>query len=265
MRISGFRAPGWQGSNRLQTFSTAIPDLSRGDGQAVKSCDLTSAIGGLDIFVDSRPSLEVGGDYYDLIYQPSGRLTFSVVDISGKGLSAALVMPQMHRALRRSLQSPGSSAPHALLTQLNDDIFSLFTDAGCFATAFLGCFDPTTSTVAYVNAGHSPVIYRDAAGKASLLPADSVPLGIERHIAAADRLIKLSPGDLLVVGTDGLAEAKNSRGQMFGYQRFIMLVDSLAHMDARAIADRVFQEVASFTGSALQSDDRTLLVLRGID
>lgn len=264
MRISGFRAPGWQGWNQLQVSSPPVSNHRGDKGRAVRSHELTSTLGGLDIFADSRPSQEVGGDYYDFIYQPLGRLAFSVADISGKGLSAAMVMPQMHRALRSSHQATVNSAPHDLLTRLNDEVYSLFTDTGCFATAFLGCFDSTTSTITCVNAGHSPVIYRNAAGRARLLRADSVPLGIQRCINTIDRSIKLGPGDLFVVGTDGLAEAKNSAGQMFGYQRLLLLIDSLAHKTARDIGNSVFQQIANFMGHALQSDDHTVMVLKGV-
>lgn len=268
MHITGFSAPGWSRWHSASTLATSGPDCSDShvrEGPSPTLLDPPAKLRGLDVFAASHAALEVGGDYYDFVHEPSGSLAFSVADVAGKGLGAAMFVPDMHRVLRDSLQSTLGSAPHNVLKQLNKNIYPLFATTDRFATALLGCYDPDTRLVSYANAGHSPVIYRTAAGQMYLLRADTVPLGVQRNTTPVKQCIGLNPGDILLVATDGITEAKSRNGQMFGHKRLMALIDTLAHHTARSIVRTLFQQVAAFAGREVQNDDQTIMVLKGAD
>jgi len=268
MRISGFGAPGlagWYQPSTPDPFGAALSQNVADNGNAPQCHHSPAKLHGLDVFADSRPSLEAGGDYYNLVYEPSGTLAFSVADVAGKGLRAAMFVPEMHRLLRDCLQSTVGTGPHELLKDLNNNIYPLFAYTSRFATALLGCYDPSKRTITYANAGHSPVIYRTAAGEMRLLRADCVPLGIQRKTFPAKGTVNLDPGDILVIATDGIAEAKSATNELYGYQRLSTLIDSLAGRTAHSIVRLLFQQVAAFTGSEFQDDDQTVMVLKGTE
>ena len=130
-----------------------------------------------------------------------------------------------------------------------------------FATVFIGQYDPNTQILAYANAGHSPVIYCPVGGPARLLEADGTAIGILNISFSQTHQLKLQPGDLFIAGTDGLNEATNTDGELFGLERLLRLVESLAHKSAEEIAAHIYQEVREF-GTAELQDDQTVLILK---
>jgi len=116
----------------------------------------------------------------------------------------------------------------------------------------------------YANAGHSPVIYRPAAGAATMLLADSTAIGIFPVSSCENQEIALRPGDLLIVATDGFSDARNPDDEMFGHERLLDLVDTLAQQSSQDIADGLFTAVDRFKADCPQEDDQTLVVIKGV-
>ena len=140
-----------------------------------------------------------------------------------------------------------------------------FSKLSRFATVFIACFEPTTRQAVTANAGHSPVIYRAADGKANLVYPSAVPIGVLPHWEAADTALRIGPGDLLVAATDGFTEAEDPRtGELFGYERLLELVDQVATRNAADIAAALYWATDAFSSGPESDDDRTVLVLRGV-
>ena len=133
---------------------------------------------------------------------PDGQLTFSVGDVSGKGLSAALIMGMSRNVLRGTSQL--LDRPSNVMEQVNADLYDDLNRVHTFVTAFVGYYDPAERVVRFANAGHSPVVYCAAGESPRMLPATSLPLGVFEDSSAADECVRMAAGDVLVVGTDGL-------------------------------------------------------------
>lgn len=222
-----------------------------------------AAMVGLQIWAESRPARQVGGDYYDLIQPTPNQLIFAVGDIVNKGISAALLMAVLHKVIRTGIKLAAPPTPAAILAYTSADMYEEFDRAAMFATAFLGHFDGAKRTVTYCNAGHAPVIYRPARGAARLLPADYAPLGVMQQRVYTEQTLCLGPGDLLIVATDGLVEASDWAGQRFGYDKLLAVVDRLADRSAQELAVTLLAAVAQFSGNGIQEDDQTVLILKG--
>jgi sigma-B regulation protein RsbU (phosphoserine phosphatase) len=121
----------------------------------------------------------------------------------------------------------------------------------------------TTRTLTYANAGHSPVIYRPRGGAPRLLKADGAPIGLLTTNSWRNQQLVLAPGDLLLIGTDGLVEQKNATRTMFGYERLLTVVDELGDCSAKMAADQLFEALHSFA-DAPRDDDQALMVIRGV-
>ena len=127
-----------------------------------------------------------------------------------------------------------------------------------------GCYDPDNRQLSYANAGHAPVIYCPAGGAATLLEADGPAAGVLPFNLCENFTLSFQPGDILVVATDGFNEAVHASGEMFGYERLLTLVEKLAHLSAESIATWVYEQVQQFTDGCEQSDDQTLVILKGV-
>jgi phosphoserine phosphatase RsbU/P len=218
---------------------------------------------GLQIWADSRPASQVGGDFYDFV-QGNGRpFTFAVGDVSGKGMPAALLMAMTRAVIRANFKGRSDLTPQAFVARTNSALYSDFARVGMFATLFVGQYDPGQQEVVYANAGHSPVIYVPAGRRAELLVADGTPLGILPTTFSSDQRLALGPDDLLVVATDGFSEAWNAQDEMFGYERLLALVEEMVADPSHQIGQRLYHEVDQF--NLVQGDDRTLLVVKGVE
>lgn len=220
-------------------------------------------VSGIDIYASSRPALQVGGDFFDFIVSEGRPLLFSLGDVTGKGLSAALLMTMTRSAIHSKAQFMPFPTPEAVMRQSNEDLYNDFTRVGVFATAFVGQYEPGSQQMLYANAGHAPVIYRPFDGSPELLRADSTAIGILPVSHCRDQTLRMRPGDLLIVATDGFSDARNSRDETFDIERLIALVDQLAPRTAREIADAMFETVDRFGGGRNQDDDQTLVVIKG--
>ncbi|MCB0154199.1 MAG: PP2C family protein-serine/threonine phosphatase [Anaerolineae bacterium] len=220
---------------------------------------------GLEIAARCMPALDVGGDFFDFIEHDNHLFTFVVGDVSGKGMSAALLMAMTRTVIRSEAKFLPTPTPGMILGRANTHLQGDFNDVGMFATVFVGHFDPIKQEIMYTNAGHSPVIYCSAGQPAKLLKADDPPLGIIPTSLSQNRKLALKPGDVLIVATDGFNEARNIGDEMFGYRRLLKLVEQTAHQSAAQIAAALFDDVDQFGAGCAQDDDQTILVIKNAE
>jgi phosphoserine phosphatase RsbU/P len=219
---------------------------------------------GLDLWAASESASRVGGDFYDFITHKDQPFTFSVGDISGKGIPAALLMAMTRTVIRTKTHTATISTPQVILSLTNEELYDDFTQLSMFATVFVGQYDPQKRQLIYANAGHSPVIYCPVEGEARLLQADGTPIGVLPTSLSQDQFLTFLPGDVLVVATDGFSEARNTQGKEFGYDELVTLVQSLVHLPGPDIARKLREVVAEFSAGEQQADDQTLVVLKGV-
>lgn len=218
---------------------------------------------GLDIYANSRPAYQVGGDFFDFIQAEGRPFIFSAGDVTGKGLSAALLMTMTRSALHSKAQFMPSPTPEAVMRQSNEDLYNDFTRVGVFATVFVGQYEPGSQKMVYANAGHAPVIYRPHDGEPVLLRADSTAIGILPVNPSRNQVLRMAPNDLLIVATDGFSDVRDPSDDLFGIDRLMELVDRLHAGTAREIAAGMFEEADRFGHGRQQDDDQTLIVIKG--
>jgi predicted ester cyclase len=205
-----------------------------------------------------QPAREVGGDFYDFLELKDGCLGLVVGDATGKGVPAALVMASA-RSMLRAVAQASNYSPGDVLGRVND---SLFTDIppNMFVTCFYAILDPKSATLSYANAGHDlPYLYRDSA--AEELRARGMPLGLMPGMGYEEKQTILEAGEAALLYSDGLVEAHDPEGEMFGFPRLRALVAE--HGEQRSLGDFLLEELHSFVGESWeQEDDITILTLR---
>jgi sigma-B regulation protein RsbU (phosphoserine phosphatase) len=219
---------------------------------------------GLDISAGSLPALEVGGDFYDFFERPGESLILTAGDVSGKGMSAALLMATTRTLMQSKARSLHRPTPLDILGATNDEAYDDFTRVGMFATAFVGQYDPMERLLYYANAGHSPVVYCPAGGTPFMLEADGPPIGVMPNCMCENHVVEFQTGDLLVVATDGFSEAHDSAGNMLGQEGFLNMILSLAEHSAHEIVSELFSLTARFSSGQGQVDDQTVIVVKGL-
>jgi predicted ester cyclase len=204
-----------------------------------------------------QPAREVGGDFYDFHLLSEGRLGVVVGDATGKGVPAALVMSTTLGMLRLAAQS--YSSPGEMLQRVNEALFP-YIPANMFATCFYAVLDPESGLLRYANAGHDlPYLHHD--GEAKELTARGMPLGLMPGMSYEEKEMVLDAGEGVLFYSDGLVEAHDPKGEMFGFPRLRRLVAE--HGQERMLVDLLMGELSSFTGEGWeQEDDITLLTLR---
>jgi serine phosphatase RsbU (regulator of sigma subunit)/predicted ester cyclase len=204
-----------------------------------------------------KPAREVGGDFYDFHLLSEGKLGLAVGDATGKGVPAALVMSTtcgMLRAVAQSSESPGE-----VLLRVNEAL-SARIPASMFVTCFYGVLDPNSGIFAYANAGHD-VPYVRRGGDCEELRARGMPLGLMPGMSYEEKEIVLDYGEAVLFYSDGLVEAHDPSGEMFGFPRLRGLVAE--HGEQRLLGDFLLEELYSFVGEGwAQEDDVTLLTLK---
>jgi serine phosphatase RsbU (regulator of sigma subunit) len=204
-----------------------------------------------------QPAREVGGDFYDFHLLPEGKLGLVVGDATGKGVPAALVMSTTCGMLRLAAQS--HSSPGQMLRGVNEVLFPNIP-SNMFVTCFYAILDPMSGHLLYANAGHDlPYLHRN--GDAEELRARGMPLGLMPGMSYEEKETILHSGEAALLYSDGLVEAHNPKGEMFGFPRLRRLVAD--HGEHRSLGDFLLEELYSFTGERWeQEDDITLLTLR---
>jgi len=204
-----------------------------------------------------RPARTVGGDFYDFIALPDGRVMFVVGDVTDKGVPAALVMASTHALLRGA--APRLISPGAVLAHVND-LLCADIPAHMFVTCLALVLDPASGRIVFANAGHDVPYVRTTGGVAELR-ARGMPLGLMPGMDYEEKTFQFEPGDCALLHSDGLAEAHNPDREMFGFPR----VSELAGRgpSGEELIDLCLTELAAFTGpDAEQEDDITLVCLQ---
>lgn len=217
---------------------------------------------GMDIYAYSRPAMHVGGDFYDFYVRSNESLIFTVGDVSGKGMSSALMMGSSRQILNSKARDESIKSPRDMLSGALSDLYEDFMRVQMFATVFAGFYDPHTQQLIYANAGHSPIIYCSADGSAHFLEADSPPLGVLSTSLALNHKLQMYPGDCLMVATDGLSEAQNEAEQQFGNDRLLDVMRRSVKDGAAHIAKMLFKDIDNFSLGAAQTDDQTLVIFK---
>ncbi|MDQ4076078.1 MAG: PP2C family protein-serine/threonine phosphatase, partial [Chloroflexota bacterium] len=206
-----------------------------------------------------QPAREVGGDFYDFLFLPGGRIGFVIGDVTDKGVPAALVMATTRSVLRGVAQQ--ANTPGEALRQANELIVPDMPP-GMFVTCLLMILDPTTGQLHYANAGHN-LPYRRHPDGVEELRARGMPLGLMPGMHYEEREGRLLPGDTLILYSDGLVEAHSPRGEMFGDPRLQRLLWQHGVHRGTALIDCLLRELEAFTGSDWeQEDDITLVTLQ---
>lgn len=217
-------------------------------------------IDGYSICAYSISSREIGGDYYDYIERrKQGRYAIALGDVSGKGIGAALLMSSLHAAVRAQTQTmhPIREMMANLNTYIADN-----SPENKFLTLFYMELDPLTGDLYYANAGHNPPILARATGQIELLHATGLPIGIMHNSEYEEACVKLWPGDVLVVYSDGITESVNMVEEEFGDDRLTAVVTKNLTSSASKIRDRIDEALSRFVGSAAPVDDMTLLIVK---
>ena len=222
----------------------------------------------LDFGFFYQPARDVGGDYYDFIPFDSARMGLAVGDVSGKGLSSALLMASLQGLVRTNLAVRQGDVAR-FMTELNESYFKL-TASNRYATLFFALVDASRKTLHYVNAGHNPPLLFRNGGTGSprgprateSLEGGGPPVGIFPASQYQSEHIVLCDGDVLVVYTDGVADALNIHQEEFGEERLADVVRSTLALSAAEICKRVAEQLQAFVADSPQWDDITLVVMK---
>ena len=216
---------------------------------------------GLEYCGQCRPAREVGGDYYDFLGLPGGRLGIAIGDVSGKGVGAALMMASLEASLRAL--APVIDDPAELMDRVNTLVYQA-SAANRYATLFYAQYDPANRRLSYVNAGHNPpLVLRNCAGSCQVLRLETggpviglLPHRYQRGIFSHE------PGDLVVLFTDGISESMNVGNEEWGEERMIEFAKTCHGLPVVEGMGRILAAAQAFAAGAPQHDDMTLVVLR---
>ena len=203
------------------------------------------------------PAREVGGDFYDFIQLPDDQVGIVVGDVTDKGVPAALVMATTHSILRA--EAPRLIAPSDVLTRVNELLVDEMP-AHMFVTCLYAVLNPATGRLRYANAGHN-VPYVSTEAGVTELRATGMPLGLLPGMEYEEKEATLAPGEIVLLHSDGLAEAHNPEREMFGFPRVAALTGEAS--DGEVLIDRLLKELQEFTGPGLEQEDDITLVTLG--
>ncbi len=211
-----------------------------------------------------QPAYGIGGDYYDFISLPNGRWGIAIGDVSGKGIGAALLMASLQASLRAQ-----ALHPHLDLSALIGDVNRLVHDSSpdhFFASLFYAEYEPSTRILRYVNAGHNPPLVVRPRGESCELHhllSTEIPVGISPNSEFPATTFQLEVSDVLVAYTDGITEAENGEGELWGMQRLENLLRSCSCVDStpERVIECILDEVSAFSKGQRQRDDVTLIVM----
>ena len=223
--------------------------------------DNAPEIFGVELAGKCISAAHVGGDYYDFFLRNENTVDLMIADVSGHSVGAALIMAEVRTLLRAQVNSAysASSILNILNSQLHDDL----TRAELFISMFYAKYNSASGKLSYSNAGHNhPIIHRSGSSACIELDTEGLIIGVKPSVIFEERNIELVSGDVLLLYTDGLTEAFNSEGEMFGNEKVCAHLGSVAHLSAREIIDSIFDAASAFTGSRTFQDDISLVVLK---
>ncbi|MCB1024305.1 MAG: SpoIIE family protein phosphatase [Acidobacteria bacterium] len=204
---------------------------------------------------------EIGGDYYDFIPKPDGKMLIALGDVSGKGTAAALLMSSLHAAIHA--QTSAKSSLMETVTSVNQYL-AYNTPANRFITFFVAELDPATGELSYINAGHNPPLVARRGGLVEELESGGFPLGIMPMAEYELGSTMLSEGDGLIIFSDGVSEAADIDGEEYGMDRLREVVKLNLTRSAAGLRDKIESSLSDFTKTAPANDDITLVIVKRI-
>ncbi|MEA2235464.1 MAG: phosphoserine phosphatase RsbU/P [Thermoanaerobaculia bacterium] len=246
---------------REEAIQKRIMDEELKTASVIQRGLLPSAPIGIDGYTFSganRPCRTVSGDYYDFVMRPDGRIYFVIADVSGKGITAGLMMAGLQASFR--IFCKNDPTPAELVSQLNDALKDTLPQSK-FVTLFLGRIDLATGVIEYANAGHTPPLWLREDSIEELGETDLV-LGVMTHADFRSHKLRLMPGDALILFTDGVTEAENEVGEDLGGLGHVMKkLEGMHGDDADALTSAIEAVVFDHMEDTPLADDVTLLVV----
>ena len=216
-------------------------------------------IQGYDIYGISIPAKEVGGDYYDFITLENEKLAFCLGDVSGKGVSAAMLMANLQATFRSQTQLSESTG---LCLNRSNKLLYHSTDSAKYATFFCGILDSKKHEITFSNAGHNNPILITNSGDIKRLQTVGIVLGFLDDFEFSESKISLAQGDILLIISDGISEAMDENEEEYGEERLEQLITENKNQTSERIADLIIESVNNYAGALPQSDDITLVVIK---
>jgi serine phosphatase RsbU (regulator of sigma subunit) len=246
----------------MKKIKTSLEDASR--IQQTLMPKTVPQVDGYDIAGQSIPCDETGGDYYDFITPDEWgqeKIGIVVADVIGHGISAALLMTSVRASFRERVFSPGNGV--AIVSDVNKRLVQDIEELSLFITMFYSEIDIKEKCFRWVHAGHeSALSYDPATDTFDTLGGKGLPLGVMQDCVYTEANIQIQPGQIILIGTDGLKEATNSQNELFGNNRLQMVMRDNYRKPAKDILDEVFEALEKFRGSAIRQDDETLVVIK---
>ena len=226
------------------------------------------SMAGVDIAGRSIYCDETGGDYYDFIplrQEGEEKLVVIVGDVSGHGISSALIMATVRASLRQRLSSPGKNSQ--VVADVNYQLAEDLEDSGQFVTLFFLSINPNRRILKWVRAGHDPALYfSPASGQIEALAGDGMALGVDPNAPYNENeKSNFNPGCIIVLGTDGIWESRNSDGKMLGKDVVNQIIRQNASHSAAEILEAIIAKIREFQGAKKSEDDLTLVVVKAAD
>jgi sigma-B regulation protein RsbU (phosphoserine phosphatase) len=212
----------------------------------------------IDMWMACLPARQVGGDFYDVRQLSDDKITLSLGDVAGKGISAALLMAISLTTLRVLNQA----SPAQMLKLFSDTLYDDFNRVDSFVTLFTAQYDLHEHTLRYANAGHSPVIFCNAKGEARMLEADAPPIGVLPDCMVGESIQQFALNDIVVITSDGIPEADTEHGAMLGYEALTQIIHDNRHCSAKEIGKTIMASIANQDTS--HDDDRTVVILKRV-
>ena len=239
-------------NNELEVARGMQQTVLRTEFPTLKDCQIAAHM---------EPAQSVGGDFYDVLSLSGDRVGVAVADVSGKGVPAALFM-MSSRTLLKGATIGMAASPGDVLKEVNQ-LLCTNNEMAMFVTLFFGLYDPGTGDFVYANGGHNLPVLVHADGSATTLARtdEGIALGVLPDASYSARMIRLEPGETLILYTDGVTEAEDEDQNQFGLERLVELFRDSPPTDAEQTSERVFAAVREFTGAAPQFDDITCLIL----
>ncbi len=213
-----------------------------------------------EIYGSMQPARNVGGDFFDVQILRDGKIGLAIADVSDKGMPAALFMMSSRMLLKgagQRFEHPGEA-----LAEVND-LLDADNEAAMFVTLFYAIYDPQTSNFCYANGGHNEPIVVHPDGRTTIVsPTGGTALGILPGLKYRESILKLESGDTVILYTDGITEAFNAEGELFGMDRLCQVFRDRQPTNAEEASAMVFDAVNEFAGDEPQSDDQACLVFR---
>ncbi|WP_321472476.1 SpoIIE family protein phosphatase [uncultured Paludibaculum sp.] len=221
------------------------------------------ALPGLEFQAYCRPAKFVGGDYYDFVDLPGERLFFTLGDVSGKGIAAAVLMASIQAAIRSQMLHP-PEALSDLVNDFNKAVYS-FSTSDKYSTLFCAHLDPSSRRMTFVNAGGCPpMLLRAATGRVERLDAGGCPVGLLGFSRYQQAEVQLESGDVLLCFSDGISEATNAAEAIWEESELEQILRGVGSASVQAIVESVVAAADAFTGDAEQADDMTVVVMKAL-